>query len=596
MQRVLIILISLIIPLTTFSQNLKKGFKNLEDGNLSEARVIFNQTVDDQSTKSAAYFGLAKIEAIKKRTGYDLFKAYDYIFRADKFVKAMDPKVVSKISKYYSAAKVKAEKTRIDDLLSADVIKKKEMTLVDRFLKECENSEHYLEVLDLKASLEYEQVLTYDTEKDYLDFISRYPEAKEVDDAKIRINGLAWSKAEKENSIDSYSLFINDYPEAPQVDSAKAHLIDMEYQKAILLNTDEAFTKFINKYAGTDQARDMAVKREKLAYDKAKSFGAFIVYQSFIDEFPQSGYIPEIITYRDSLAFVEAKRLNTDKSYVDFVNTYPNAKQVPLAMQLLSSMSFSVAELAYMQKISYIKNQHIKSYKAFRINVKDSAQILIEELVMYDTLGHELSFMTQPDEGMKTLIENTFDKEGKNRLSQKVFVNEKEQKKITFTYFNEGLIKTKSVICYFDCGKYPAEYISTYQYDTLRNIVSITDSAIMDSSIIARHSLQYNAQGLLTLEDVDYADTTNISTTYKYDGNNKLMEKSISNQDGKVLEVVSYTYDQKGRKISMKRFNAAGVVDHKYTYGEQGRIDIEDIEVKSNGESFRLSYQYEFYK
>ena len=595
MRTRLILLISIILPLSIFSQNLKKGFKYLEDGKMTDAGIIFNQAKDDLSTKSAALYGLAKIESTKKRTGYDLFKAYNYIIRSDKSIGSMDPKVTSKISSSYSSSMVKAERTRIDDALFADVKKKKNLDLINRFLVECEDSEHFLEALDLKATFEYEVVLDYDTEKDYLEFIDKYPEAKEVEDAKMRIDGLAWKKTKADNSIESYSLFIKDYPEAPQADSAKAYLIDMEYQKALLLNTDYALTKFIDKYPNTDQSRTLEAKREKLAYDKAKSFGALIVYQGFINDYPQSVFTPEITLYRDSLAFMEARKLNTDKGYVEFVNKYPNAKQVPLAMDLLGNMSFSQMELAYLRKINAIKELRIKSYKAFRINEKDSSQILVEEQVYFDTLGREVSFMTQPGEGMKTSIENTYDVEGKNKLKVIISVNDKEQKETKFTYFQEGLIKTASVICYSDCGKYPAEYISTYEYDTLRNLIAKTDSAIMDSSIIAQHSYQYNTQGLLVLEDINYIDTTNFSTTYRYDGFKQLVEKSTSNQDGKVQEVVSYTYDKKGRKTSMKKFGISGVVNHKYTYNDRGIIELEDIEIKDNNENIRLSYQYEFY-
>ena len=589
----LILLISILLPLSLFSQNLKKGFKSLADGKMTDASIVFNQAKDDMGMKSAAYYGLAKIESTKKRTGYDLFKAYEYITKAGKFSSSMDPKVVSKISDYYSLDKVKAERKRIDDVLFASVKEKKKLTEVDRFLKECEDSDHFLEMLEFKATMEYVKVREYDTEKDYLDFIDRFPEAKEVEDAKARIGELAWVKAKKENSIDSYSLYIKENEDAPQADSARALLEEMEYQKAILLNTDEGFVAFIKNYPNTDRADELEMKREKLAYDKAVSFDALVVYQHFISEFPMSEYTPDITSRRDSLAFLEAKKINTDKAYVDFVNNYPNAKEVPLAMDLLSNMSFSQAELAYMKKINRIKNQHIKSYKAVRLNAEDSSQVLIEQEVTYDTLGHELSFVSQPSEGLKTKIERTFD--AKTKATEKIYINEKLQKESTFAYFKEGLIKTESVILYFDREKYPAEYISLFEYDTMRNLVSKVDSAIMDSAVVARHTYQYDSRGMLVLEDVDYADTTNHSTTYKYDANKNLVEKSTSNQDGKVLEVISYTYDAAGNMLSMKKFNAAGVVNHKYTYYDKGLIEVDEIEIKSSGETIRLSYQYEFY-
>ena len=244
-----------------------------------------------------------------------------------------------------------------------------------------------------------------------------------------------------------------------------------------------------------------------------------------------------------------------------------------------------------MKKINRIKNKHIKSYKAVR---EDSSQVFVEQEVYYDSLGRELSVVEQLAEGLKTRTERLYD--GKIKVSEKVYVNDKLQKESVFTYFNNGLIKSESVVLYFDRKMYPAEYISLYKYDKMRNLVSKIDSAIMDSAIVARHTYQYNSRGLLVLEDVDYADTTNQSTTYKYDANKNLMEKSTSNQDGKILEVVSYNYDKDGNMVSMRKFNAAVVVNHKYSYNDNGLIELDEIEIESRGDIIRLHYQYEFYE
>ena len=595
MQTRLILIISLIIPLSLFSQNLKKAFKNLESRKYTEAAIIFNQAKDDMGTKSAAYFGLAKLESTKKRTGYDLFKAYEYIAKADKFASSMNPKEAKKISAYYSINNVKAERARIDNALFTEVKNKEDVALVDRFIMECEDSQFFLEVLSLKAELEYEKVKEYNTEKDYLEFINRFPESKDAEDAKLRLNQLAWTKAKSDNTIDSYTSFIKNNPEALQLDSANILLIDLEYQKTVLLNTVTAYTNFIDTYPESDQAEMLRAKREKLAYAKAKVIGSFVVYQGFINDYPYSVYAPEIAVYRDSLAFIEAKQLNTNDAYVDFVNAYPNAKEVPLAMEYLSNKCFSGMELVYMKKRDRVEQLHLKMYKAFRISPDDSSKIIIEKQVTYDTLGHQITYMSKLLDGAKMLKNTEYDNEGSNRLTEKIYINDTIQKEFTFAHFNHGLLKVQAVICFSDCGKYPAEYVSNFKYDSLRNLISRSDSALMDSSIIANYSYQYDTLGLVISETINYSDSSKHNISYKYNFQKKLMEKSTTDIDGKVLEVISYTYDNLERKLSMKRYDEEGVIEHKYTYGEKGVIEFEDIVNKISGESFRLSYQYEFF-
>jgi hypothetical protein len=592
----LLLLALIILPISIFSQNLKKGFKLLQSGDMIEARVIFNQAKDDPAMKSAAYFGLAKIESTKSRRGNDMFKAFEYIVKADKFAEDMNPKIVSKISDYYSVDKVKSERKKIDTELYNEVKTKNKVELVDKFIIQCEASDYFLEMIAIKASLEYENVKSYNTEKAYITFINHFPESKEADDARLRLSNLVWQKTVEENTIASYSLFIKDYPEAEQLDSAKTNLMTLEYQKALVLNTDEAFGSFIDKYPESDLAKKLEEKRVAMAYDRARILGTIEVYQSFLDKYPISEYSPAAKSCRDSLAFNEAKEMNTSKAYCDFVNAYPNAEEVPLAMELLGNMSFSVAELTYIKKLDAIKELRIKSYSAYRMDSVEGDSSFVEESVRYDTLGHEMVYMVHPAEGMQTRIENEFDEENELLLVQKTYINDKLQKESRFTYVWEGLIKTESVILYFDRGRYPAEYISTFAYDSLRNLISKKDSSIMDSTVVAWHSYSYNTKWYRVLEEITFSDSTKQVITYAYDSKHNLIEKATKNNEGKVTELYSYTYDDTGRKVAMRKINAVGVINHTYTYGNKGVIEQEVIDINKGSDIVELKYKYEYFE
>ncbi len=592
MRKRLLIIIGLIIPIGIFSQNLKKAFKNLDDGKYTEARVVFNQAKAQQGMRSAAFFGLAKITATNGQPGYDLFKAYEQIKNAKKSFPQMDTKTMGKIEDYFSEAKLNAEDKKVDDALFEYLKEKKNEDLVRRYLNECKESIHYSEVTNYLSQLAFTKAKSFDTEIAFREFIKNYPKATEVNQAKERINELAWEKAQKENTPESFTIFIDEYPDAPQLDSAKQNLMQLEYDKAISRNNDAAFLSFIKKYPNSEKAAELQKKREDLAYNKAMKFKVLNVYQKFIDDFPQSKYTPEIVNYRDSLAFLSARKVNTNQAYVNFVNNYPNAKQVPLAMDLLGSLSFSKAELARMKEKSRIKENKLKSVNAFRV---ENADTLIEITIEYDQFGNTILEIHQPEKNMVNKIEQGFDDKGELMLTRKVLVNGKLQKESAYTYFKEGLIKTESIKCYFDCGKYPTEYINKYFYDDKRNLIRQIDSSSIDSNIIAEHKYQYNAQNLMVLEDVNYMDTTNVSTTFRYDGSEHLVEKSTANQDGKILEVISFTYDAKGRKVSKKKFNAIGTINHKLTYGENGLVNLDEVQINSGDEKIVLIFRYEFY-
>ena len=584
-----ILFISFIIPLSLFSQNLKKAFKNMETGRFTEARAGFNQAKNQTGTKSAAYYGLAILSTIDGQPGYDLFKAYNEIKISGKSFDQMDAGEMKKISSYFNKSKIEEADKKIDDALFEYLKSKKSEELVKRYLKECKDSRHYREVIDYLNALAFNKAASFNTELAYREFIENYPDAKEVAEAKIRINALAWEKANKEKTIESYSYFVEHYPESEMLDSARSLLIDLEYIKALRKGTDAAYLSFIKKYPDTPQAAELQQKREKMAYDAAKRFNILNVYQKFIRDFPLSEYTPEITEIRDSLAFEQAKQINTDKAYLSFVNTYPNARQVPQAMELLGNMSFSRAELQRMKERKRIADLRIKTLNAFRVSDNDS---LVEITIEYDSLGNRLAEISQPEKGFITKIVRTYD-EDNNMLTEATYVNGKLKQESSFTHFREGLIKTEEVICHFDCGKYPEKYISKYFYDDKRNLIRKLDSSLVNSAIVAEHIFQYNPQGYLVLEDVTYADSSNTSSTYRYDAKGNLMEKSTSNQDGKILEVISFTYDAKGRKLSKKKFTPAGTIEHHFTYKENGLIDYDELDF--NNEEIKLIFQYEFY-
>jgi TolA-binding protein len=568
---------------------LKKAFKNLENGEYMAARAGFNEAKNNTGMKSAAYYGLAVLSAKDNLPGYDLFKAFEEIKIAQKAFPQMDAAVMKKIDDYFGKEKLDAAAKNIDDQLFEFLKSKKEESLVKRYLNECKASAHYAEVVEYLNMLAFKKAESFNTELAYREFIENYPDASQVPEARQRIFDLAWEKADKENNTESYSYFIEHYPESPMLDSARTRLIKLEYKKALRKGTDAAYLSFIHKYPDSPQAAELEKKREEIAYKKAKRFNTLNVYQKFIRDFPVSDYTPEIVLIRDSLAFLEARKINTDKAYLNFVNTYPNARQVPQAMELLGNMSFSYAELQRMRERNRIKELNIKSINAFRVSDIDS---LIEISIEYDSSGNKLVEIHQPEKGFVSKSICTYDTSN-NMLTKKVYINGKLQKESEFRYFREGLIKTEKVVCHFDCKQYPEQYISKYYYDDKRNLIRKVDSSLTDTVILAEHVYQYDKQGKPVLEDVTFADKSNTSCTYQYNAKGKLVQKSTANQDGQVLEVISFTYDNRGRKISKKKFTPAGTIEHQFTYQENGLVK-EDL-VDFNNEKIKLIFRYEFF-
>ncbi|GAA0352335.1 DUF6531 domain-containing protein [Bacillus horti] len=92
---------------------------------------------------------------------------------------------------------------------------------------------------------------------------------------------------------------------------------------------------------------------------------------------------------------------------------------------------------------------------------------------------------------------------------------------------------------------YPDQSTASYQYDLLDRLVQVRDQRGETTTY------EYNAQSLVTTKTLP----SQAKSTYVYDQVGQLLELAHSNQRGKVLERLRYTYDPIGNRIRMDRFD-----------------------------------------
>ncbi len=130
------------------------------------------------------------------------------------------------------------------------------------------------------------------------------------------------------------------------------------------------------------------------------------------------------------------------------------------------------------------------------------------------------------------------------------------------------------------------DYILTYSYDTIGNVIGIDDSRGTSNDV----GFEWEGRNLISYNDISFtynfegvrnSKTVNgVTTKYYLDGYNVLVEETGSNQ-------ISYTYDYDGTLLSM---NYNGV---EYFYITNSLGDITHI-IDSNG-SIMVKYEYDAY-
>lgn len=87
------------------------------------------------------------------------------------------------------------------------------------------------EVIDIRNKQEYEIANVTNTIASNKEFIGKYPDASQVEDANININKLAYDDAEKINTIKAYQFFLTNYPKAKEFEQAKTNLRNWNMKK-----------------------------------------------------------------------------------------------------------------------------------------------------------------------------------------------------------------------------------------------------------------------------------------------------------------------------------------------------------------------------
>ena len=98
------------------------------------------------------------------------------------------------------------------------------------------------------------------------------------------------------------------------------------FVKAQKSNSIETYTTFLQAYGGSIFAREAKLNIERLALEKAKRDNTVAVYKEFLAKYSRSTFANEARDAITTLKFEQAKTIDTPVSYLAFLNENPNSK------------------------------------------------------------------------------------------------------------------------------------------------------------------------------------------------------------------------------------------------------------------------------
>jgi outer membrane protein OmpA-like peptidoglycan-associated protein/Mg-chelatase subunit ChlD len=147
-----------------------------------------------------------------------------------------------------------------------------------------------------KIAIEKRDIVAYKNACDinnvesYQEFISKYPNAANRNEAELKRNALAFSMAKSVDKIEDYKSFLKKYPDANEVPQAKDRMHELAFASAEKENSSFAFKKFIDEYPQSKQ-HDKAFKlyEEKQFFEYTYN-NEGINFKTFIEDFPENSW------------------------------------------------------------------------------------------------------------------------------------------------------------------------------------------------------------------------------------------------------------------------------------------------------------------
>lgn len=176
------------------------------------------------------------------------------------------------------------------------------------------------------------------------------------------INYEAYSKVEKENTVEAYQYFLDNYSEKGLLYQAENSRNQLAFIRAKGKNSPAALKEFIEKYPKADQVNEAKELYEKLLYTQTTADKTYQSYKKYLDENPTGAFAAEAKQQYEEKLLEYYNNLHDLSAYADFLEKYtshPAYNSIQDSIYLIATRPGTVQ--AFKQFIrTYSSNPHVK--------------------------------------------------------------------------------------------------------------------------------------------------------------------------------------------------------------------------------------------
>lgn len=300
---------ALLLVAPSFAGPLDKAFQALGIKNYFLAREIFLK----QSRKHPlpSWYGLSVISGRADNPFFQPDSAYAFIQRSDAAYGVASEKQRAAAAKLGVDEQAIAAQRQHVHALAWEIAKAQNtIAAYDRYIETHLGSPFVADATLVRDHLAFQVARDANTAAAYQNFLDRYPRAREVFEARTRLQEAVYREATADQDVDSYVDFIRAHPESPWVRQAEEEV----YRLSTPRRTAEEYRRFIGSHPGNHKVPD-AWRAIYELYTRDLSVGTIT---RFLQEHPEYPFVEELVDdYRTASMFLLPFRREGKWGFID---------------------------------------------------------------------------------------------------------------------------------------------------------------------------------------------------------------------------------------------------------------------------------------
>ncbi|HZX74831.1 MAG TPA: WG repeat-containing protein, partial [Cyclobacteriaceae bacterium] len=136
-----------------------------------------------------------------------------------------------------------------------------------------------------------------------------------------RIDSAAFDRAKQNNTEQAYIEFLQRFPKAKEKTAAIELRDEVAFVQALKINTFSSFQNYLKKYPASLRADDAKARYEKLLFDDKTKEATLKSYEAFLDNYPNTTYRREA----ERNIFEISTAMGSSEAFVAFIRKHPGS-------------------------------------------------------------------------------------------------------------------------------------------------------------------------------------------------------------------------------------------------------------------------------